>query len=114
MDTNEVMESVKKKNKADVKIKSKQVNDYLWMFVHCLIENPTFDSQTKENLTLPYTKKFVSTCELSDKFYSEYNKKYETVDDPKTLRYGRLMIMTDQGSDGFHTKGLLINFIHHN
>lgn len=26
----------------------------------------------------------------------QYKKKYETIDDLKTLRYGRLMIMTDQ------------------
>lgn len=26
----------------------------------------------------------------------QYKKKYETIEDLKTLRYGRLMIMTDQ------------------
>lgn len=26
----------------------------------------------------------------------QYKKKYETMDDLKTLRYGKLMIMTDQ------------------
>lgn len=26
----------------------------------------------------------------------QYKKKYETIDDLKTLRYGKLMIMTDQ------------------
>ncbi|KAM5557131.1 hypothetical protein ABKV19_024492 [Rosa sericea] len=30
----------------------------------------------------------------------------------KSLRYGHLMIMTDQDHDGSHIKGLLINFIH--
>ncbi|KAG9150672.1 hypothetical protein Leryth_008141 [Lithospermum erythrorhizon] len=33
-------------------------------------------------------------------------------DDAKSLRYGHLMIMTDQDHDGSHIKGLLINFIH--
>ncbi len=33
--------------------------------------------------------------------------------DRKALRYGRLMIMTDQDTDGFHIKGLVINYIEH-
>ena len=36
------------------------------------------------------------------------------MDDLRKLRYGHLMIMTDQDQDGSHIKGLLINFIHHN
>ena len=39
-----------------------------------------------------------------------FGKKYE---DTKELRYGHLMIMTDQDHDGSHIKGLLINFLHH-
>eukprot|EP00435_Cladocopium_sp_Y103_P015238 s2274_g3.t1 len=46
-------------------VKPQHVRNHLWIFVNCLIENPAFDSQTKETLT---TKKerFGSRCELSD------------------------------------------------
>ena len=31
----------------------------------------------------------------------------------RQLRYGHLMIMTDQDHDGSHIKGLIMNFLHH-
>ena len=34
-------------------------------------------------------------------------------DSAKQLRYGHLMIMTDQDHDGSHIKGLIMNFLHH-
>lgn len=61
-----LMDLVKKKNKA-APIKPFQIKNYLWVFVNCLVENPAFDSQTKENMTLG-VKKFGSKCDLSDEF----------------------------------------------
>ncbi|XP_017108704.3 DNA topoisomerase 2 [Drosophila bipectinata] len=224
----QLIEVLKKKNKGGINIKPFQVRNHLWIFVNCLIENPTFDSQTKENMTLQ-AKSFGSKCTLSEKFITgmsksgivesvlawakfkaqndiaktggrksskikgipkledaneaggknsinctliltegdsakslavsglgvigrnfygvfplrgkllnvreanfkqlsenaeinnlckiiglQYKKKYLTEDDLKTLRYGKVMIMTDQDQDGSHIKGLLINFIHTN
>ncbi len=40
----------------------------------------------------------------------QHGKKY---DSPDSLRYGHLMIMTDQDHDGSHIKGLILNFFDH-
>jgi len=67
-----ILSAVKSKKK-DANIKKNQVKNHIWIFVKCLIENPTFDSQTKENLTLKVTS-FGSSCNPSDAFFKELLK----------------------------------------
>ena len=48
-----LVENAKKKlGKGSVNIQSVHVKQHIWLFVNCLVENPAFDSQTKENMTL--------------------------------------------------------------
>ena len=56
---------IKAKKKVDVK--SSTIKEQLMLFVRCDIENPNFDSQTKDYMTTPYSK-FGSSCDVSDKF----------------------------------------------
>jgi len=62
----ELVDAVKKKNKA-APVKPFQVKSHMFIFINCLIENPTFDSQTKENMTLR-TSAFGSKCEIGEDF----------------------------------------------
>ena len=61
-----VCEAVNKKNKG-VEVKPVHVKNYLMLFVNCLVENPAFDSQTKDTLTTR-PKDFGSTAEVSERF----------------------------------------------
>lgn len=47
--------AITKKNKGAT-VKPNQIKNHMWIFVNALIENPTFDSQTKEQLTLQASK----------------------------------------------------------
>lgn len=61
-----IMEAVKKKNKT-FPLKPFQVKNHMWLFINCQVENPAFDSQTKENMTLRASS-FGSKCEFSEDF----------------------------------------------
>lgn len=68
----QIQEKIKKKDK-DLAVKPFQIKAHLWIFLNCLIENPTFDSQTKETLKLKASE-FGSECKLSDKMIKEILK----------------------------------------
>jgi DNA topoisomerase-2 len=56
---------IKLKKKVDVK--PAVIREQLTLFLNCCIENPSFDSQSKDYLTTPAAA-FGSECEVSDKF----------------------------------------------
>jgi DNA topoisomerase-2 len=66
------MEHLAKKHKG-LKLKPFQIKNHVWVFINCLIENPTFDSQTKETLTLKASA-FGSKIELDDSFFKKVLK----------------------------------------
>ena len=62
---------IAKKHKIDVK--QNFIKDNIIVFIKCIIDNPSFDSQTKECMTTNRAK-FGSTFEISDKFIDNLSK----------------------------------------
>lgn len=62
---------IKKKKKIDVK--SSTIKEQLMLFVRCDINNPCFDSQTKDYMNTP-SSTFGSSCEISEKFIDKVAK----------------------------------------
>ena len=62
---------IKKKKKIDVKTTT--IKEQLMLFLRCDIENPSFDSQTKDYMNTP-SNKFGSTCNVSDNFIEKIAK----------------------------------------
>lgn len=63
--------SIKKKKK--IEVKSTAIKEQLMLFVNCSVENPSFDSQTKDFMNTPIGK-FGSTCSVSDRFVEKIAK----------------------------------------
>lgn len=68
--TSKISEEIKKKKQP---IKTLQIKNNMFLFINCLIENPSFTSQTKEQLTTRKTA-FGSQCELSPEFLKKIMK----------------------------------------
>ena len=62
---------IEKKKK--IKVNSAAIKEQLILFLRCDIENPSFDSQTKDYMNTP-ANKFGSTCQVSDIFIEKIAK----------------------------------------
>jgi len=69
--TKKLVEFIEKKKK--VKVNPNSIKEQLILFLRCDIENPAFDSQTKDYMNTP-SSKFGSKCEVSDKFIEKVAK----------------------------------------
>jgi len=61
------------KEKKQIDVKPASIKEQLMIFVNCTIENPAFDSQTKDYLTNAVSN-FGSSCEVSSKFIEKLAK----------------------------------------
>ena len=74
-----IMNQILKKLTAYIKLKKKidvkpsAIREQISIFLRCDIENPSFDSQTKDYMNTP-SSKFGSTCSVSDKFVEKIAK----------------------------------------
>ena len=66
-----LVDFIEKKKK--VKVNPNSIKEQLILFVRCDIENPAFDSQTKDFMNTPFSK-FGSKCDVTDKFIEKVAK----------------------------------------
>jgi DNA topoisomerase-2 len=69
--TRKMVDYIDKKKK--VKVNPNSIKEQLILFLRCDIENPAFDSQTKDFMNTPQTK-FGSSCVVSEKFIEKIAK----------------------------------------
>ena len=69
--TKKLGEYIEKKKK--VKVNPNSIKEQLILFLRCDIENPAFDSQTKDFMNTP-SSKFGSKCDVTDKFIEKVAK----------------------------------------
>ena len=91
---------IEKKKK--VTVKSNTIKEQIMLFLRCDIENPSFDSQTKDFMSTPVAK-FGSTCTVSDAFIDKIAKMgiMNTACELTTIKDNK----TAKKSDGSKTNG---------
>ena len=69
--TKKLCDYIEKKKK--IKVNASSIREQLLLFLRCDIENPSFDSQTKDYMNTPFAK-FGSSCTVSDGFIERIAK----------------------------------------
>jgi DNA topoisomerase II len=69
--TRKLCDYIEKKKK--IKVNLSAIKEQIILFLRCDVENPSFDSQTKDNMNTP-SNKFGSTCSVSDAFIEKVAK----------------------------------------
>jgi DNA topoisomerase-2 len=69
--TRKLCDYIEKKKK--IKVNQSAIKEQLMLFLRCDIENPAFDSQTKDYMNTPFAK-FGSSCSVSDGFIERVAK----------------------------------------
>ena len=69
--TRKICDLIEKKKK--VRVNPNSIKEQLILFLRCDVENPAFDSQTKDYMNTP-SSKFGSKCEVTDKFIEKVAK----------------------------------------
>jgi len=107
--TRKLQDYIEKKKKVKVNLNS--IKEQLLLFLRCDVENPSFDSQTKDYLNTPYAK-FGSTCTVSDGFI-ERVAKMGVMELACSLTEAKESKMAAKKTDGSKTKSIrgIANFI---
>ncbi|RYP91738.1 hypothetical protein DL770_002179 [Monosporascus sp. CRB-9-2] len=67
-----LLKTLNKKKKGH-SLKATHIKNHIFIFINCLINNPAFNSQTKEQMTTKVSQ-FGSKCTLSDKFLKQISQ----------------------------------------
>ena len=100
---------IEKKKK--IKVNGNAIKEQLILFLRCDIENPSFDSQTKDYMNTP-SAKFGSSCSVSDAFIEKVAK-MGVIDVACSLTEAKENRLAKKSTDGSKTKTIrgIANFI---
>mmetsp|Transcript_86709 Transcript_86709/g.135717 ORF Transcript_86709/g.135717 Transcript_86709/m.135717 type:complete len:1216 (-) Transcript_86709:139-3786(-) len=92
-----IQSKAKKEAGKGAEIKPVHVKNNLWVFINCLIENPAFSSQTKEQMTLKVSS-FGSVCNIPRSFVEEILEKTDILSAVVSEAQAKMTIAMDKNS----------------